>query len=418
MNTSIYVTRPKFDDCYEKNTMNTEQKNKYSPVTMLILLTVAMQLSHQTWHTLINNFVVSQIGFTGREIGIVGSIREIPGFLAFGAILLVLFIREQVLAYLALLLLAAGTAATGLFPTTTGFYITTLLMSLGFHYFETMNQSLSLQWLKKEEAAHGLGRIVAAGSFASLAAYGLIYITWSVFKLDYWQVYLIAGSLTAALLAFVALRFPLFPQHVEQHKKLIMRKRYWLFYALTFMGGARRQIFIVFAAFMMVEKFGYSVAAITTLFLINHLFNMLFAPKIGKLIRYLGERTALSLEYIGLMLIFTCYAFVENAMLAAILYVADHAFFAMAIAIKTYFQKIADPKDIAPTAGVAFSINHIAAVTLPVLFGFIWLKSPAAVFLTGAAMAALSLGLARLVPRHPQQGYEHIGMAVRPNAAE
>jgi Major Facilitator Superfamily len=398
--------------------MNTKFASTRSPLVMLMLLTVAMQLSHQTWHTLLNNFAVSQVGFSGREIGILGSVREIPGFLAFGAILLVLFMREQYLAYVSLLVLAAGTAMTGFFPSTYGFYITTLIMSLGFHYFETMNQSLSLQWLAKEDAAHGLGRIVAAGSFASLAAYGLIYVTWSVLKLDYWQIYLIAGSMTAALMAFVFIRYPLFPQHIEQHKKLILRRRYWLYYALTFMGGARRQIFIVFAGFMMVEKFGYSVAAITTLFLVNHMFNMFFAPKVGKLIKRIGERSALTLEYIGLILIFTTYAFVENATLAAALYVADHAFFAMAIAIKTYFQKIADPKDIAPTAGVSFSINHIAAVSLPVVLGYVWLRSPSTVFLIGAGMAALSLLLARLVPRHPEPGHEHTGLTAKPSPAE
>ncbi len=398
--------------------MHKHDKSGYSPLVMLILLTVAMQLSHQTWHTLLNNFAVSKVGFGGREIGILGSVREIPGFLAFGAVLLILFMREQYLAYMSLLVLALGTAFTGLFPDTYGFYITTLIMSLGFHYFETMNQSLSLQWLPKSEAAHGLGRIVAAGSFASLAAYGLIYLTWTLLGLDYWQIYLLAGSLSAAILAYVWINYPLFPQHVEQHKTLIMRKRYWLYYALTFMGGARRQIFIVFAGFMMVEKFGYSVGAITTLFLINHLFNMFFAPRIGKFIKSIGERSALTLEYIGLILIFTSYAFVENAALAGILYVADHAFFAMAIAIKTYFQKIAAPKDIAPTAGVAFSINHIAAVTLPVMLGYVWLKNPSLVFLSGTGIAFLSLLLARLVPRHPEPGREHIGMPLKPRPAE
>lgn len=398
--------------------MNTEKNGWRSPLVMLMLLAVAMQLSYQTWFTMMNNFAVSQVNFTGREIGILGSVREIPGFLAFGAILLVLFIREQYLAYISILVLAVGIAMTGFLPTTYGFYLTTLIMSLGFHYFETMNQSLSLQWLSKEDAAQGLGRIMAAGSTASLAAYGLIYVTWSVLKLDYWQIYLIAASLTVMILAFVVIKFPIFPQHVDQNKKLVLRRRYWLYYALTFMGGARRQIFVVFAGFMMVEKFGYSVGAITTLFLVNHLFNMFFAPKIGTLIKWIGERSALTLEYTGLILIFVTYAFVENSTLAAVLYVADHAFFAMAIAMKTYFQKIADPKDIAPTAGVAFSINHVAAVSLPIMLGFVWLKNPSAVFLIGAGMAVISLFLARLIPRHPEPGYEHIGLDAKTHPAE
>ena len=212
--------------------------------------------------------------------------------------------------------------------------------------------------------------------------------------------------MTLTIIAVVWMCYPVFPQHIEQRKQIVLRKRYMLFYALTFLSGARRQIFIVFAGFMMVQKFGFSVTAITTLFLINHVFNMLLAPTIGRLIGRLGERRALTFEYIGLICVFTAYAFVENPWFAAGLYVADHAFFAMAIALKTYFQKIADPADIAPTAGVAFTINHIAAVFLPVGLGFLWLHNPSAVFLIGSGLACCSLILSRMIPRHPQPGAE------------
>jgi hypothetical protein len=104
--------------------------------------------------------------------------------------------------------------------------------------------------------------------------------------------------------------------------------------------------------------------------------------------------------------IFSAYAFVDSAWLAAVLYVADHMLFAMAIGIRSYFQKIADPADIASSSGVAFSINHIAAVIIPVLFGILWLTSPAAVFLAGTMIALISLLLARLIPEDPQPGME------------
>lgn len=381
-------------------------QNWRSPIILLMLMTIAMQLSHQTWFTLLNNFAIGKVEFTGREIGILQSIREIPGFLAFGAVLLLLFVREQSLALIALTFLGIGVAITGYFPFELGFYATTMLMSIGFHYYETIAQSLALQWFKKDEAAYNLGRVLAAGSFAAIAAYSLIYLTWSLLDLSFAEVYLITGSITLVLVVFMYFCFPYYPQKVTQHKKLILRKRYWLYYALVFMSGARRQIFIVFAGFMMVEKFGYSVTAITTLFLANHVFNMLLAPKIGKLIGHFGERWALTLEYIGLIGIFTAYAFVSDPWIAAGLYLLDHAFFALAIAIKTYFQKIADPADIAPTAGVAFSINHIAAVFLPVILGFVWLKSPETVFLIGAGLAFGSLILSRLIPHEPKPGRE------------
>ncbi|MEJ2396626.1 MAG: MFS transporter, partial [Candidatus Thiodiazotropha sp.] len=148
------------------------------------------------------------------------------------------------------------------------------------------------------------------------------------------------------------------------------------------------------------------VSQIALLFLINATLNTFLAPRIGRLIGRIGERRALLLEYSGLILVFVGYALVENATMGAGLYVVDHLFFAMAIALKTYFQKIAAPEDIASTAGVSFSINHIAAVVIPALFGIIWLSSPALVFLLGAVMAGISLIFSLLIPEDPAQGRE------------
>ncbi|KZM48144.1 MFS transporter [Labrenzia sp. OB1] len=377
-----------------------------SPAVLLMIMAGAMQLSFAAWWNLMNNFAVQELDFTGREIGIQQSIREIPGFLSFLAIYLLLLMREQTLAYLSLLMLGVGVALTGYFPTALGFYATTLIMSIGFHYYETMAQSLSLQWLPKATAAASMGKIISVGAFAQLIAYGVIFVAWKMFDLSFTTVFAIAGGLTLVVLAFLMMAYPHFREGVPQHKKLILKKRYWLYYALTFMAGARRQIFTVFAGFLMVERFGYDVHEVAGLFLLNGFFNMLLAPKIGRLIVRFGERKALVLEYVGLSLVFVSYAFVTNATVAASLYVIDHAFFAIAIAIKTYFQKIADPADIAPTAGVAFTINHIAAVFIPVVFGLIWLISPTAVFLSGAVMALFSLGLATLIPSAPEEGRE------------
>ena len=373
---------------------------------LLMLMAIAVPLSFSTWNSLLNNFAIERAAFTGAEMGLLQSLREIPGFLAFTFVFVLLILKEQSFALISLALLGVGTALTGFFPSAIGLYCTTVLMSIGYHYYETAQHSLALQWLPNGETAVVLGKLIAIGGFASLLAYGLIFLMWEILGLDYKWVYL-AGGAVSTLIAFVAwVLFPAFEAPVAQRKTLVLRSRYWLYYALTFMGGARRQIFVVFAGFMMVEKFGYSVTAITMLFLINQAFNMVLAPKIGGLIARFGERRALTFEYIGLIGVFGTYAFVENATLAAVLYVIDHAFFALAIAMKTYFQKIADPADIAPTAGVAFSINHIAAVVIPAAFGLIWLINPSLVFLLGAGMACISLALARLIPTHPEEGKE------------
>ena len=279
-------------------------------------------------------------------------------------------------------------------------------MSLGFHYFEAIKQSLSLQWLSKEDAPQVLGKLISIASVTSLIVYGVLWFLLEILDVDYIWNFVIAGAICAGLAFFMWLAYPHFESKTEQHTHIVLRKRYWLYYALTFFSGARRQIFMVFAAFLMVEKFGYTAAQVTLLFLINYAFNWLFAEKIGMVIRRIGERAALTFEYAGLIIVFTAYAFVENAWLAAGLYVVDHMFFALYIAMSTYFQKIADPADLASSAGVSFTINHIAAVVVPAALGLVWVASNAAVFLIGTAFAVCSLALARNVPDHPAPGNE------------
>ena len=388
-----------------RETMSTN-KAWQTPKNLLVLMSVAMTIGFATWMALLNNFVIEKAAFTGAEIGLLQSIREIPGFLAFTAVFVLLILKEQTFAYLSLALLGIGVAITGYLPSVFGLYFSTFIMSVGFHYYETLKQSLSLQWFSIDEAPAMLGKLIAASSAASLAAYSFLWLAMDQLGLSYRAIYLVGGSVCLCLTLITWLAFPRFKSKTPQRKHLLMRKRYWLYYALTFMGGARRQIFTVFAGFLMVEKFGYSVSDIAALFIINHLFNWAFAGRIGALVGRIGERRALTFEYCGLFCVFTAYAFVNDATWAAGLYVADHLFFSLAIAIKTYFQKIADQADMASTASVAFTINHVAAVVIPALFGLVWLVSPMAVFLMGSGMSVLSLLLARNIPSAPGAGNE------------
>ncbi len=376
------------------------------PENLLLAMAFIMPLVFSVWMVLLNNFVIEKAAFTGTEIGILQSLREIPGFLAFTVIYVLLVIKEQKLALISLALTSLGVALTGYFPSTLGLYITTVIMSIGFHYFETVSQSLTLQWVNKDNTAHFLGRMLSVKSIASLLAFSSIWLMMEYFEFSYKTTYVLFGGVALIATLGLAFLFPYFPPKTEQHKKIILRKRYWLFYALTFFSGARRQIFVVFAGFLMVEKFHYSVSEVSALFLINYVFNWLFAAKIGKLIGKIGERNTLKFEYIGLTILFISYGFVENSHVAAVLYVIDHLLFALAIAIKTYFQKIAAPEDIAASAGVSFSINHIAAVVIPALLGMVWIINSSWVFFVGACFALCSLALSLMIPNNPKQGVE------------
>ena len=369
------------------------------------------------WSSLINNFAVEQIGFTGFENGIMQSLREVPGFLAFTAIFVLLILREQTFVVVFLAVFGIGIALTGFFPSTLGLYFTVVLMSIGFHYLETGRQSLALQWLPKADAPRLLGKLISIGAFASFVTYSIVWLCLQFTTVGYLVLYGIGGCTVVLCAVVLKVLFPRIESKVEQRKQIILRSRYWLYYALTFLSGARRQIFVAFAGFLLVEKFEYSVANIAFLMLVNHVLNYLCAERIGAWIGRVSERTALTFEYLGLMGVFVSYAFVENAWLAGGLYVIDHVFFVLAIAIKTYFQKIADPADIASTVSVSFTINHIAAVIIPALLGFVWLYSHSVVFLVGAGFAGCSLVLAQFMPKRPEPGFETLLPSNRPHTS-
>lgn len=382
------------------------------PEALLILMAIALSLAFSVWSALLNNFVVEIIRFDGLDIGLLHTIREIPGFLAVGVISILLFFREQTLALLMLCVLGLATAVTAWFPFLSGILTITLLSSIGFHFFETVNQSLQLQWFSKKEAPRKLGKLMAIGSAATLIAYTFLVLGWDKLNLSFNSAYMIAGFSCFSLAVLGYLIFPNFEAPIPQRKRMVLRKRYWLYYLLQFMSGARRQIFVVFAGFMMVERFGLDVQQLTTIYLINLMFNIALAPLLGRAVARYGERKALAIEYFGLSLVFFAYGgiylFGWGVFIATLLYLLDHLFFALALAIKTYFQKIADPQDIAATAAVAFTINHIAAICLPLGLGFLWLASPFLVFCTAGTLSVISFALALLIPRQPVKGNETI----------
>jgi len=361
----------------------------------LIVLTIGATLGLQAWRTLFNNFAVEVVHLNGAQIGVIQSIREVPGFLSLLAIYFILFIKEHHLSALSVLCLGLGIAATGLLPSYSGLILTTLIMSSGFHYFETTNQSLTLQYFDKLRSPLVFGAQRRAAAGANIAVGIFIYLAEPL--TGYTQLYLILGGLLVVMGLWGFSQKPMDTSLPPQHKRMILRKKYRLFYFLTFMAGARRQIFIAFAVFLMVQKFKFSVREVAILFLVNNAINFYLSPMIGKAIVRFGERRVLSLEYSALILVFLGYTLVQSKMALAGLYILDHIFFNFAIAIRTFFQKISDPRDVAPSMAVGFTINHISAVLIPALGGLIWMIDYRLVFFAGAGMSLISLLASQLI---------------------
>jgi len=364
----------------------------------LALLTIASAVGLQTWRTLFNNFAVEIVHLEGNHIGIIQSLREVPGFLALLVIFLIIIIKEHRLSALSIITLGVGVGLTGVLPSYLGLIFTTLIMSFGFHYYETTNQSLTLQYFNHLSSPWVFGKLRSYAAATNIVVGVFILVISNL--LSYQMIYILVGGLIG-LAGFWGLRqSPTRSDVVPQHKKMILRKKYWLYYFLTFMSGARRQIFVAFAVFLLVKKFEFSVQEVTLLFILNNIINFFLSPLIGRAIIRFGERRVLSLEYFSLIFIFLAYAVVESKSLVAILYIFDHIFFNFSIGIRTYFQKIGDPRDIAPSMAAGFTINHIAAVIIPAVGGLLWIIDYRIPFIAGAGMSVISLATVQFISKN------------------
>jgi predicted MFS family arabinose efflux permease len=384
------------DEMYDKaipqfesgNRMNISEEQK-PMLRFLAVMTASSMIGLQGYTILFNNYAVEIVGLNGQAVGIIQSVRELPGFLSLLAIFILLMIKEHRLSALSIALLGIGTGITGFFPSYIGLAFTTLVMSFGFHFYETTNQSLTLQYFSTGVTPLVFGRLRSIAAISSIASGILIWLL-GLF-MDYRNTFFIIG-----FLVFIAGIWGMYqdPTHASippQRQRMILRRKYSLFYILTFLSGARRQIFMVFSMFLLVKMFNFSVQEISLLFIVNNLIAYFMNPLIGRAIVRFGERKISSIEYAGVIIIFLTYAFTTSKLVVSLMYIMDSLLFNFAVAIRTYFQKVADKQDIASSMAVGFTINHIAAVFLPALGGYLWMINYRIPFVAGAALGVVSL---------------------------
>lgn len=361
----------------------------------LMVMVISASVGFQAWRILFNNFAKDELSLNGFHVGVIQSLRELPGFLVFLVVYVLLFLKEHTLSAFSIILLGIGIGITGFLPSFEGLLFSTFVMSIGFHYFETTNKSLTMQYFNKQEAPYVFGKLRAFAAIANIAI-GAAMVGLTV-VLSFKMIYLLVGLLVSAAGIYMIFQNPSRNDLAPQQKKIVLKKKYWLFYILNFLSGARRQIFVVFAVFLVVEKYNFPAHWVAILFVINNLITYFVNPVIAKSINAYGERKVLTFEYVGLIFVFLSYALFENIWIVALLYILDHIFFNFAIGINTYLQKIADPEDITPSASAGFAINHIMAVIVPILGGYLWLLDWKIPFYIGAGLSFISLFVTQMI---------------------
>ena len=361
----------------------------------LMILGICANAGLQGWTALFTNFAKEVVGVNGFQIGVSQAVREIPGFLSFTAIFLLLFFKEHKLSAWSVLLLGIGTALTGIFTSFGGLLMTTFLMSVGFHFFETTNKSLTVQYFNTTESPVVFARM---RGYTALANIAVGFVIWALsFFLPYKFTFLLLGIIIGTSGISMLFSNPVKREVPHQHKKLFFKKKYWLFYMLNFLAGTRRQIFTVFAIFLLVEHYNLGLRVVTGIYVINYALTYFLNPQISKALNKYGERVVLSLESASLIVLFLGYAFIDNVWIVAGLFIMDSIFFNFSIGLNTYLQKMADPEDLGPSTAVGFTINHISAVIIPVFGGALWMLNWRLPFLVGTGFAIMSLYFTQMI---------------------
>jgi hypothetical protein len=361
----------------------------------LMILGVCASAGLQGWTTLFTNYAKEIVGVNGFQIGLSQGVREIPGFLSFAAVYLFLVLKEHRLSAWSVVLLGIGTAITGVFTSFGGLLTTTFIMSLGFHFFETTNKSLTVQYFNTTESPVVFARLRGYGALANIV---VAFIIWTLsFVLPYMYTFMLLGLFITISGITMLFNNPVRHEIPYQHKKLVFRKKYWLFYVLNFLAGTRRQIFTVFAIFLLVDRYNLGLRIVTGIYVINYALTYLLNPQISKALNKYGERVVLSLESGSLILLFLGYAFINNVWIVVGLFILDSIFFNFSIGLNTYLQKTADPEDLGSSTAVGFTINHISAVIIPVFGGVLWMLNWRLPFIVGTGFTILSLFFTQMI---------------------
>lgn len=384
----------------------------------LLILGVCANAGLQGWTALFTNYAKEIVGVNGFQIGLSQGIREIPGFLSFLAVYMVLFMKEHRLSAWSVVLLGTGVIVTGLFTSFGGLLFAVFIMSVGFHFFETTNKSLTVQYFNTVDSPVVFARLRGYGALANIIVGFFIWIL--SFMLPYLWTFLILGLFIALSGILMLFENPSKQKVPRQNKKLVFKKKYWLFYVLNFLAGTRRQIFTVFAIFLLVEKYGLGLRIVTGIYVITYALTYILNPQISRALNKHGERIVLSLESASLIVLFLGYAFINNVWVAVGLFILDSVFYNFSIGLNTYLQKTADPEDLGSSTAVGFTINHISAVVIPVFGGFLWMLNWRLPFIVGTGFSIISLVFTQMIQtsHHPGKKYLHgrlkPGLAIEP----
>lgn len=356
------------------------------------LLTFLFMFGFAIYNGVFQNFLRDTHHAGPLHLGALESLREVPGLLAALTAGTLVALAESRIAGLGLLVTAFGIAGTGLMPGYGALIVISVFWSIGFHLYITVSPAITLTLARGRESGRHLGRMTSVGSMATLVGLGVAFGAARLFtNLPYNVFFFTAGACILAA-SLLCMRLS---AHAEgaPRARLIFRREYGLFYLLTFLEGCRRQIFGIFASFALILVYKVPLSAMLALQFANAILISLTAPRIGRLIDRYGERKPLIFYSVALIIVFLGYATFQTVGALYALFLIDYVLFSFGMGFTTYLHRIVREGELTPCLAMGTTMNHIAAVTVPVGGALLWTYSQnyQLPFWVGVGIATISL---------------------------
>ena len=379
-------------------------ESKKATIIRLIAGNLFLYFGFNVWRGLFNNFAIEELAVRADQIGLIQSIREIPGLLGFWLAFLALVLSEMQVLSLSTVVMGLGLIASAWADSWVTLIVGTLITSVGFHAFYPYSSAIALKVSAGRGTTRLLGNMRAAGALAAVAATAMVLVATKFWA--YRTIFIVAGVITT--IGGLAIWRREQSSDGRQRQRIVFRRRYWLYYVLTFLMGSRRHIFTTFAIFLLVEKFHLPAQQTALLLLVNNVLGIVVFRYMGDFVGRVGERWALTGNFLLLIMIFLGYAYLDSLPVLAVFFVLDHLLFGLNLALESYFQRIAiSPEEVTGNMSMAQTINHLAALFVPVAGGLIWeTYGPRATFLSGVSIAVVTLVFTQFMrsePKSPQE---------------
>jgi MFS family permease len=395
--------------------MSESRRDLRREIKLLLVMVAALGVTSGIFETTLNNFLNDTFNITAEQRGALEFPRELPGFLV--AVLggMLFFLSEIRLGTAAACCLACGLAGLAFMGDRSyGAMIAFLVLwSTGNHMLMPVTSTITLSVSPRRMRAGRMGQIGAVNVAAAILGSGLVWVGLQYVDLSYRAMFIIAGACALVAALAVSRMHPL-PARAGRRPKLVLKRRYSLYYVLCAFSGARKQVFITFGPWVLIKAFRQPPSTFGLLSIIASVIGVWMLPQLGKWIDRLGERAILMAE--ALLLVFVCvsYGYAERFAGPAALYVVaatlvlDELLFSVGMARTTYIDKIAETKaDLTASLSLSVSLDHAVSMTVPMLGGYLWVRyGYPTVFLAGAVIAVVTLIAASQVrvPRSAEFG--------------